>query len=127
MSPRLTELQPSAPRPLRWPRRQHHHRPARHLADCLGWSDEHLRRFVIQGRQYGDGGRGDPRRVGLGDLGLRVREHFLCEYDFTDGWQHDIRVEQIRPLEPGRRYPVCSGGRRAGPPEDCGGPWAFSW
>jgi hypothetical protein len=35
-----------------------------------------------------------------------------------------VRVEQILPLEPGRYYPVCIGGRRAAPPEDCGGPWA---
>ncbi|MHB8620763.1 MAG: IS1096 element passenger TnpR family protein [Chloroflexota bacterium] len=48
-------------------------------------------------------------------LGLRPCEHFLYEYDFTDGWQHDVRVEQIVSLEPGRRYPVRLGGRR-GPP-----------
>jgi hypothetical protein len=29
------------------------------------------------------------------------------------------------PLEPRRAYPVCVGGRRAVPMEDCGGPWAF--
>jgi hypothetical protein len=49
----------------------------------------------------------------------------VYEYDFTDGWQHDVRVEQILPIEPGRSYPVWLGGRRAAPPEDCGGPWAF--
>ena len=98
---------------------------------AFGWSDEHLNRFVIHGREYGvwhDGGigfRDDPRRVRLADLGLRVGERFLYEYDFTDGWQHDARVEQILPLEPGRYYPVCIDGRRAVPPEDCGGPWAF--
>jgi hypothetical protein len=98
---------------------------------ALGWSDEHLNRFLIHGREYGvwhDGGigfRDDPRHVRLADLGLRVGERFLYEYDFTDGWQHDARVEQILPLEPGRYYPVCIGGRRATPPEDCGGPWAF--
>ncbi|WP_338181602.1 plasmid pRiA4b ORF-3 family protein [Candidatus Dormiibacter inghamiae] len=59
------------------------------------------------------------------DLGLRPHERFLYEYDFTDGWQHDVRVERMLPLEPGRTYPVCVGGRRAVPPEDCGGPWAF--
>ncbi len=91
----------------------------------LGWSDEHLHRFVIQGRVYRTDGWADPRRVHLADLGLRVRERFLYEYDFTDGWQHDVRVERILPIELGRRFPVCIGGRRASPPEDCGGPWAF--
>ncbi|MGH3802944.1 MAG: hypothetical protein ACRDTD_23000, partial [Pseudonocardiaceae bacterium] len=27
--------------------------------------------------------------------------------------------------QPGRTYPRCIGGRRAGPPEDWDGPWAF--
>src|SRR6266700_1351757 len=57
------------------------------LQPALGWSDEHLHRFVIHGCQYGDGGRADPRRVRLSDLGLRVGERFLYEYDFTDGRQ----------------------------------------
>ena len=98
---------------------------------ALGWTDEHLNRFVIHGREYGvwhDGGlsfRDNPRHVRLADLGLRVRERFLYEYDFTDGWQHDVRLEQILPLDTGRHYPLCIGGRRAAPPEDCGGPWAF--
>ena len=97
----------------------------------LGWTDEHLNRFVIHGREYGVshfggiGFRDDPHRVQLIDLGLRVGERFLYEYDFTDGWQHNVRLERILPLDPRRRYPVCIGGRRAIPPEDCGGPWAF--
>ena len=56
---------------------------------------------------------------------MRAGERFVYEYDFIDDWRHDIRVEQLACAEPGRRYPVCTGGRRAGPPEDCGGPWAF--
>jgi hypothetical protein len=95
------------------------------LQTAFGWSDEHLHRFLIQGRHYGDGGRADPRRVRLSDLGLRAGERWLYEYDFTDGWQHDIRLEQIVPLVPGQTYPRCTGGHRAAPPEDCGGPWAF--
>jgi hypothetical protein len=97
----------------------------------FGWSDEHLHRFVVHGRQYGisyAGGlsfRDDPHEVRLADLGFRAGERFLYEYDFTDGWRHDVRVEAILPLETTRSYPVCTGGRRAVPPEDCGGPWGF--
>ena len=94
------------------------------LQTALAWSDEHLHRFVIQGRVYGAEGCGDPRRIRLVDLRLRVSEHFLYEYDFIDGWQYNVRVEQILPLEPGRRYPLCTAGRRTAPPEDCAGPWA---
>src|SRR5260370_21407944 len=98
---------------------------------AFGWSDEHLNRFVIHGREYGvahPGGlwfRDDPHEVHLADLGLRVGERFLYEYDLGDRWCHDIRVEAMLPVEPGLRYPVCTGGRRSAPPEDCGGPWAF--
>ena len=101
------------------------------LQIALGCSDEHLNRFVIQGREFGVshaggiGFRDDPRQVCLADLGLRRRERFVYDYDFTDGWQHDVRLEQILPLDPRRRYPSCIGGRRSVPPEDCGGPWAF--
>jgi len=53
------------------------------LRTALGWSDEHLNRFVIHGRDYGvshDGGigfRDDQRQVRLVDLGLRVGERFV--------------------------------------------------
>src|SRR5262245_1181190 len=101
------------------------------LQIAFGWSDDHLHRFLIHGKQYGVaylGGitfRDDPRRIKLSDLGLRVKEKFLYEYDFDDQWRHLIRVEAILPSEPDQRYPVCISGKRAAAPEDCGGPWAF--
>ena len=42
-------------------------------------------------------------------------------YDFGDYWEHEILVEKILPLEKGTHYPVCVTGKRACPPEDCGG------
>jgi hypothetical protein len=97
----------------------------RTLQVAFGWSDEHLHRFVIHGREHGTESLVDPRGVYLTDLELRSHERFLYEYDFTDGWQHDVRVELILPFDAGRVYPRCVGGRRRVPPEDCGGPWAF--
>jgi hypothetical protein len=58
-------------------------------------------------------------------FGLRPGERFTYEYDFFAGWRHDIRVEQILPRSPRRRYPACTGGARQAPPEDCGSPEEF--
>ncbi len=83
------------------------------------------------GREYGigyvggPGFRDDAHQVALADLGLRATERFAYHYDFTDDWRLDLRVEQIVAVQVGRSYPRCTGGRRAGPPEGCGGAWAF--
>lgn len=100
------------------------------LQVALGWTDEHLHRFRIHGWEFaiprvGAPGFDDARRVRLTRFGFRVRERFLYEYDFTDGWLHEVRVEAILPWAHGRRYPVCAAGARAAPPEECGGPWAY--
>jgi hypothetical protein len=97
---------------------------------AFGWGGEHLHRFVIHGAEYGInyvGGPGfrDARQVRLGGLGLRVGERFFYEYNFFAGWRVDLRVEEIVAAEPGRVYPRCTAGRRAGPPEGWDGPWAF--
>lgn len=42
-------------------------------------------------------------------------------YDFGDDWTHQIEVEAVAPLVPRADYPRCLAGRRACPPEDCGG------
>ena len=78
----------------------------------------------------GPGFRDDARRVRLAGLQLREGERFTYEYDFSAAWRVDLRVEQIAGAQPGRAYPGraylrCTGGRRAGPPEDWDGPWAF--
>jgi Plasmid pRiA4b ORF-3-like protein len=95
------------------------------LQIAFGWDGTHLHRFVIHGREYGSDSRQDPSGVRLCDLGLRVGERFTYEYDFTDYWVHDIRLEAIHQARPGRRYPVLIGGRRSAPPDGCGGAWPF--
>jgi hypothetical protein len=46
-------------------------------------------------------------------------------YNFIDHWVCDLRLEAVLPVDSRRRYPVCTGGKRAAPPEDCGGTWAY--
>jgi len=101
------------------------------LQAAFGWSDSHLHRFVIHGKDYGIAYAGgmyfsdDPKRVRLADFGFRLNERFFYEYDFYDLWRHEIRLEQIVTFDPTQRYPRCMGGGRAAPAEDCGGPQAF--
>ncbi len=102
------------------------------LEAAMGWWGYHLHSFTVAGREYGVP---DPdwqpdfideadHRLGqvLPVAGSKMR----WDYDFGDGWEHDVLVEAIRPAEPGVDYPVCIKGRRACPPEDCGGPWGYS-
>ncbi len=101
------------------------------LQFAFGWTDTHLHRFRIHGRDYGVNRPGglwfsqEAGRVHLADFQFRPNERFLYEYDFGDSWQHEVRIERGLPEEPKRSYPTCVGGRRQPPPEDCGGPWAF--
>ena len=97
------------------------------LQMAMGWSDTHLHRFRIHGKAYGTarcGGVGfadDPFEVRLCDFRLRRRERFLYEYDFMDGWILDIRLEKTLAADAKGIHPRCTAGRRATPPEDCGG------
>ena len=101
------------------------------LQIAMGWSDLHLNRFLIHGKDFGVthiGGMNfsdDPYSVKLSDFHFRLRERFLYEYDFGDRWEHEIRLEKKLPLDTTETYPVCIGGARQAPPEDCGGPMTF--
>lgn len=98
---------------------------------AFAWTDYHLHRFRIRGKEYGIPRLGGPwysrdaRDVRLIDFRFRVNERFLYEYDFTDSWEHQVRIEQFIPPALAPAYPVCIGGSRAAPPEDGGGPAAF--
>jgi hypothetical protein len=98
---------------------------------AFGWHNDYLHQFLIYGKAYGitySGGTGfadDPHTVRLADFRFRKGERFFYEYNFYVPWRHEIRLEQILPTVPGRRYPVCIGGARAAPPDECSGPNAF--
>ena len=110
-----------------------------HLHDILqtafGWTDSHLHQFIIGGAHYGvpdpdDAVWGPPtideRRERLKDLQGPRAKSFVYEYDFGDDWLHAIVVEKVLAPEEGVAYPRCVAGRRARPPEDCGGPWGYA-
>lgn len=98
----------------------------------MGWTNSHLHQFVIHGIEYGiqdpdlDMDVEDEKKVKLGELIFNEKEKFFYEYDFGDSWEHEIIVEKILPMEKGLHYPICLKGKRACPPEDCGGIWGYS-
>jgi hypothetical protein len=104
------------------------------LEAAMGWLGGHLHGFDVNGVQYQqpdlEDGMFEPpedetkHRVGevLADTDAKMR----WDYDFGDGWEHKIEVEAIEPQDPTIAYPRCITGRRACPPEDCGGIWGFA-
>ncbi len=112
-----------------------------HLQAAFGWEDYHMHGYEIAGERYGptsdddvglrydsEMGLLDESSVMLGDLlpNSRKRAPWIYEYDFGDGWRHEIVFEGRAPKEKGQKYPRCTEGARACPPEDCGGPWGYA-
>ncbi|KAF8777314.1 uncharacterized protein y4hQ-like [Argiope bruennichi] len=60
-------------------------------------------------------------RAKLMDFFTEPKTKALYEYDFGDGWEHDVVLEKILSAVEGIVYPKCVAGKRACPPEDCGG------
>ena len=94
----------------------------------MGWQAYHLHMFDVAGTLYGDvedfdGPLGDEETFTVGQAAATVQE-FTYDYDFGDGWTHDIRIEQVVDSV-GVGTPHLLGGARACPPEDCGGPGGY--
>lgn len=99
---------------------------------AMGWTDNHLHIFTIDGQNYGVPHPDDwepvidERRFTLSEIAPEVNRKFIYEYDFGDSWEHQILVEEISEAEAGVTYPVYIKGKRACPPEDIGGIWGYA-
>jgi hypothetical protein len=98
----------------------------------MGWEDYHLHGFRADDVNYGipDPDFGDEDIIDEGTVTLdqvltQPKQKMMYDYDFGDDWQHDILLEKILPLKPDGNYPRCVTGKRACPPEDCGGIWGY--
>ena len=103
------------------------------LQIAMGWTNSHLHGFQVGEQfytepdpEYSDTTVLDERRVRLDRIAPGVGAHFVYEYDFGDGWEHTLVVEQILPPDPDAAYPRCIDGERACPPEDVGGAFGYS-
>ena len=105
------------------------------LQIAIGWDDGHMHEFRIGQRRFGRPFP-DERLMGMtptegeGAVRLsavlgRVGAKMIYTYDFGDSWEHGIVLEKRLPADPAATYPVCTAGKLACPPEDCGGVWGF--
>lgn len=110
---------------------------------AMGWDNAHLHEFEIKGRRFGpsSGGFGvdsmwamdrddqEPsEETLLSDVApseAKKKFRFSYMYDFGDSWDHEIVVERMEHMDKPPTHPVCLDGKRACPPEDCGGVWGY--
>ncbi|NQE45972.1 hypothetical protein C5S31_08120 [ANME-1 cluster archaeon GoMg2] len=108
------------------------------IQDAMGWIDYHLHEFELVNpltgltQSIGSPDEDFDREV-LPELKQKLVAFFSMEnrsadytYDFGDNWEHKIQLEKILPREEGVTYPICIKGKRACPPEDCGGIWGYA-
>ena len=96
---------------------------------AMGWEDCHMHAFQIGKTSYGPDPDGElgfadetkTRLAGVARVGTRIG----YEYDFGDGWEHELLVEARAAAEAGQTYPACIAGEGACPPEDSGGAYGF--
>lgn len=103
---------------------------------AMGWHDAHLHQFRINNRYIGvpdpesdapEWHTEDERKVFLNRV-LTDDAVFTYLYDFGDGWEHRLLVEEYDDsddLRCGDGDAWVDAGERACPPEDCGGVGGF--
>lgn len=98
---------------------------------AMGWQNAHLHMFRIAGQEYGPAYTNDEletldeKQFRIGDL-VKTGDLAGYEYDFGDGWEHELAVEASSVADAAGMYPECIAGEGACPPEDCGGPGGFA-
>ncbi len=104
------------------------------IQTVMGWEDIHLHQFIKGDTFYtvkleGDTSWGtmenvDYKGLTIRDILSKKNEFVTYEYDFGDGWKHEVRLEKIVPAGK-KKHPVCLDGRMKCPPEDSGGVWGY--
>lgn len=100
------------------------------IQTVMGWSNAHFHQFMAYNTIFALPDEDpyleirDYRTIPLQELLDEVGGTILYEYDFGDGWTHDIVLEAIL-TDPPSIHPVCLEGMRNCPPEDCGGPVGY--
>jgi hypothetical protein len=102
---------------------------------AMGWTNSHLHQFVKGREVYAEKMEDDDTwdefekidysKIKVSSVLKKEKDRVKYEYDFGDGWKHDIVLEKILPDDEKTKVPVCIKGKMNCPPEDCGGIWGY--
>ena len=137
----LKDIQPPIWRRIQVPEDYTFHQLHVAIQHAMGWEstryDYHLHQFDIFNPRTSKMiaiSIPDPDSTGIRNgKKVKISTHFSMngnktanyEYDFGDGWEHDVLLEGVLSAEPYTCYPKCVDGERACPPEDCGGVYGY--
>ena len=103
----------------------------------MGWQESHLYGFDTKGTlverlddsfDFSSSTREicDAEEIEIGELITEEKQKCLYIYDFGDNWEHELVLEKILPIDENIVVPACIKGKRACPPEDCGGVYMYN-
>jgi hypothetical protein len=83
------------------------------LQGMMGWYDSHLYQFIVGRAYYGVPSRDefldmdlkDERKATLNQLLSKPKQKMIYEYDFGDGWKHEILLQHVLAPEAGEFEP----------------------
>lgn len=110
------------------------------ILELMGWMGEHLNQLRKGDSYYAPAYQREEKlpplfgRIrnynqedfALGEILCEKGDTMVWEYDFGDGWEHDVRLSSIEEYTQGEaRKKEFVSGKRTCPPEDCGGIWGY--
>ncbi len=106
------------------------------IQTTMGWTNSHLHQFIKDRTFYAEKSEDDDfwdemdnvdyKKIKVSDLLKAEKDKMVYEYDFGDGWEHDVILEKILPMDKNTTLPICLTGKNSCPPEDCGGVWGYA-
>jgi hypothetical protein len=101
------------------------------IQGAMGWYNAHLHQFYLTNPNDAIGIPSDfddmldGSKIKITRWLKAEKDKVNYEYDFGDGWEHEVVLEKVLAPEPKTTYPRLVAGKGACPPEDCGGIWGY--
>lgn len=103
------------------------------IITAMEWYNEHLHQFRTKDKVYYATAQKDDDidtnwggDFSINQLLKKEKDKVVFEYDFGDSWEHDVVLSKVEDYDKDEPHIVkLISGKRACPPEDCGGVWGY--